>query len=89
MLQYKPSLTSVLNTPAIYQLFHVLITEKQWKMGSDWLVRDAQWDANRNGRNVCSIAAEAVDGSGSVCNLCHSALEICTSNEDDLFRQTI
>lgn len=68
MPQYKSSLTSVLNTPTtVYQPFYVLITEKQWNMDFDWLVRNAQWDANRNGRNVCRIAAETVDGSGSIC----------------------
>lgn len=79
MPQYKSSLTSVLNTPAtVYQPFYVLITEKQWKMDSDWLVRNAQWDANRNGRNVCGIAAEAVDGCGPV-RLAISATQ-CTEN---------
>ena len=67
MLLYKSMLTSVLNTPTtVYQPFYVLITEKQWNMDFDWLVRNAQWDAIRNGRNVCGIAAEAVDGSVSV-----------------------
>lgn len=41
-------------------------------MGSDWLVGNAQWDAYRNGKNVCRITAGAVDSSGSVFNLCNS-----------------
>lgn len=31
-----------------------------------WLAGNAQWDANRNGRNVCRIAAETVDVSSLI-----------------------
>lgn len=89
-LQYISSLTSVLNTPAtVYQPFHVLITEKQWKTDSDWLVRNARWDANRNGRNVCRVAAEAVLWL-YMQSLQLSALKMWMClNQDELFRQPI
>lgn len=42
-----------------------------------WLVRNAQWDAHRNGRNVWGIANEAVDGSSSKFNLCNTEHRKC------------